>query len=149
MKGFTLIELIVVFSISAMLGAIGIASYASYNDSQAFESDTLGVITMLNTAKSHALSKAKPPQCANMTLQGYQVTLSSSRVYTLSALCGGNTYVMTTKNLSAKSTFAVTSAPKVEYNTTGAIRTSSVITIVNNGRTKTIRVNTAGTVSVQ
>jgi prepilin-type N-terminal cleavage/methylation domain-containing protein len=88
--GFTLIELVVVFSIMAVLGTVGIASFVSYSRSQSLQQATNDLLTTLNTAKADAVSQIKPADCQNKTLNGYQVVLLNTTSYQLQAICNGS-----------------------------------------------------------
>lgn len=55
-KGFSLIELIIVIAILTMLSTIAIMSFSGVGSSQALDKDTLLVISILNEAKSQAIS---------------------------------------------------------------------------------------------
>lgn len=77
-KGFTLIELIIVFSVMAIIGATGIAALVGYSEYQAFNTATLDVASMLQTAKVRAQSQTIPSSCLSpVQLTGYQVHVGS------------------------------------------------------------------------
>jgi prepilin-type N-terminal cleavage/methylation domain-containing protein len=85
-KGFTLVELMVVISIAAVLGALGLAGFASYNKIQLLQTSSNEVVTMLNLAKSRAQSQIKPSDCVG-DLVGYGVKITSLSKYTLFIRC--------------------------------------------------------------
>lgn len=97
--GFTLIEIIIVFSIIAILSLIGVASFVTYGRVASLQSATSDLSSVLLVAKSRAASQVKPassqiPQCNDQTtLNGYKVVLcptASSNV-----ICDiDNSYVM-------------------------------------------------------
>jgi prepilin-type N-terminal cleavage/methylation domain-containing protein len=58
-KGFTLIELIVVFTVMAILATIGTASLVSYSRTQTLNQATSDLVQTLNTAKSLSASQVK------------------------------------------------------------------------------------------
>lgn len=99
-KGFTLIELIVVFSVMAIISTVGIASFASYNNSQKLKNAALDMKTMLQQARSQASSQVKPNACG--VFQGYEVrvccvsngtncpTCLASGDYELDAVCSSS-----------------------------------------------------------
>ena len=89
-KGFTLIELMVVISVSAILGVLGVAGFTNYNQSQVLQVSANEVVTMLNLAKSRAQSQIKPLSLCpgdNNNLIDYEVTISSLKNYTLYINC--------------------------------------------------------------
>lgn len=57
LSGFTLIEIIIVFSVLAIISVTGIAAFLNYSRSQTLSTATAEVVTMLNTAKSRAMSQ--------------------------------------------------------------------------------------------
>lgn len=72
--GFTLLELIIVFSILAILSTIGIASFVSYTKSQSLKNSTLDIKTLLLQARSQSFSQTN--LCPNgNTFQGYVVNI--------------------------------------------------------------------------
>ena len=88
--GFTLIELIVVFSIITLLSAIGIASFVTYSRSQNVDTSMKDFKSMLFTARSRALSQLRDSACFSngftgqgYELEGYQVVACCS----FGALC--------------------------------------------------------------
>lgn len=88
-SGFTLIEIIVVFTIIAILSLIGVASFVSYGRMATLQNGASDLTSTLLLAKSRAISQVKPlssqaPQCNDQTaLNGYKVVLcptSSSNI---------------------------------------------------------------------
>jgi prepilin-type N-terminal cleavage/methylation domain-containing protein len=97
-KGFTLIELVVVFTVMAILSTIGVASFVSYSRSQELDQTTNDLVQDLNTAKSLSASQLKTTkkngatlQCSSQTLYGYGVKISQNTIpkyYELYIQCG-------------------------------------------------------------
>jgi len=91
-KGFTLIELMVVFSIFAVLSTIGVAAFVSFSRTQTLNAAASDIKSMLNLAKSRAYSQVKPSvtPCNTSQLDGYKVKIDSmGGSYDLIAQCGG------------------------------------------------------------
>ena len=77
MRGFTLLELVVVFSVIAIISTVGVVSFSNYNKSQELSQAVSDIVTLLNSAKSNSLSQIKPEACSPLyTLDGYRVTVS-------------------------------------------------------------------------
>lgn len=100
MRGFTLVELLVVFSVMGMLAVLGIAAFVDYSRSQTVATAALEFANMLQVARSRAQSQVKPetPVCNDNTLDGYAVivcpygadgTTLQKDTYQLGAACGG------------------------------------------------------------
>ena len=92
--GFTLIELIVAFSIISILSSIGIASFVGYNTEQEFRGAYLEFASNISLAKSNALAQVKPDQCTDpvnpsnsKVLVGYRVVIKDVRTYEIHAEC--------------------------------------------------------------
>ncbi|MEK7450905.1 MAG: prepilin-type N-terminal cleavage/methylation domain-containing protein [Patescibacteria group bacterium] len=105
--GFTLIELVVAFSVIALLSTVGIASFVNYSRSQALTVSAKDLVNTLNLAKSRSLSQVLPSQCSGQSLVGYEVRLcistqscASGINYELNVVCSGSIYsAIETKNL--------------------------------------------------
>lgn len=114
--GFTIIELIVAFSILAVISTIGIVAFVNYSQIQALNGGAYDVTTILQTAKSRAQSQVKPSTgfCSTQPLYGYQVVLcpggcNVDHNYRLNILCGsdgGTSQEITTKSLPKDVTFS-------------------------------------------
>lgn len=72
-NGFTLIELIVVFSIMSILALIGIAGFVNYSRVQALNSAVADIKTMLSSARSYTGSQVSTQCAAGQQFGGYQV----------------------------------------------------------------------------
>jgi len=98
-NGFTLIELIVVFTVIAILSTIGTVSLVSYSRAQALGQTTNDLVQALNTAKSLAASQLKTLnkngktwQCQDFqTLSGFGVQINTAQGdYKLYIECAAN-----------------------------------------------------------
>ncbi len=96
-KGFTLIELIVVFSVVAILSTIGISAFVNYSHIQTLQSANNDVKRIVNLAKSRSLSQVSRSCGTNRQLNGYEVricglptsTCISNADFELDIKCGG------------------------------------------------------------
>lgn len=120
-KGFTLVELIVVFSIIAVISAMSFTAYVSFSRQQILLDTADNIKTMLYTARSQSISQAnKPNQCnsgsscqcpTGQQFSGYQVVFccpigggvkcpsncisnDTAEHYELQISCSGNTYLV-------------------------------------------------------
>lgn len=92
--GFTLIEIIIVFTVLAILSVVGMASYSNYNQAQTLNNEANNLGNAIKVARSNALSQVKGNSvCSGNTLAGYQVQVyingapSKANTYELSAVC--------------------------------------------------------------
>lgn len=167
LDGFTLIELLVVMSVMAILSAIGIAAFVEYSHIQAVNSAVLGVETMLQTARSDALSQitarngSNQPLCSNgYSLTGYEVQICPSGStncgdYKLNVTCGGsdlNSFnPIESKNLPNNPHLYFTDSGSFTFSVlTGGVN-SGTITIANDYgiSNRTITVFSNGSISAQ
>jgi prepilin-type N-terminal cleavage/methylation domain-containing protein len=100
-KGFTLIELIVVFTVIAILSTIGTVSFVGYSRTQTLNQATSDLVQSLNLAKSLSASQLKtldknnsgPEGCLEgQILNGYgvQINVDSYNLY-IQCLAGNGT----------------------------------------------------------
>lgn len=96
LKGFTLIELIIVFTVISILSVGGLAAFVLYSQSQSLSNDRENIVTILNLAKANTSSQFKPTsstQCQGI-LEGYSVVFTTSgasaNTYQLYVRCSGN-----------------------------------------------------------
>ena len=98
-NGFTLIELIVVFTVIAILSTIGTVSFVSYSRTQNLNQAAIDLVQNLNLAKSLSASQLKildkngiTLRCFDyQTLNGYGIEINpSQKYYDLYLSCVGN-----------------------------------------------------------
>lgn len=99
--GFTLLELVVVFSIIAILSTVGIASYVNYSKSQTLQQAYYNFFNTLTIARANAASQVKPTQCvSSSSLDGYRVIVNIvAKTYTLNAVCSSINFPISTTSL--------------------------------------------------
>ncbi len=153
-KGFTLIELIVVFSVIAILSTIGVASFVSYSRAQTLQQATNDFVNVLNTAKARSVSQIKPSQCNSAsTLDGYVVIVNiAGNSYTLNVICSGTTTPLSQPftlpaNVSFNSATGIppTTTTSILFSvlTGGVIGTGNIV-LSSYGQTKTATVTSVG-----
>jgi len=152
--GFTLIELMVVISITAVLGTLGIAGFVNYNQTQVLQTSANEVVTMLNLAKSRAQSQIKPSElCLNSeSLSGYSVVISTPRKYTLYLRCsisGDKKINEQDKLLPTGLSFGNNSSFFFPVQKGGVETPGQIVISSSDGRTKIITINSLGGVSMQ
>lgn len=153
-RGFTLIELMVVLSVTAVLGTLGIAGFINYNQTQVLQTSSNEVAAMLNLAKSRSQSQIKPlslcPSANN--LNGYTVVINAPSSYWLELNCSNGNHPKINeqnKKLPTNLSFGASTSFFFPIQTGGVQVPGQIVISDNGGKTKTITVNSLGGVSVQ
>lgn len=160
--GFTLIELVVAFSVIAFLSTVGIASFVNYSRSQALVVSTKDLVNVLNLAKSRSLSQVlAPSQCSGQSLIGYEVRLCgfstptclSEGDYELNIACSGNIFSpVEAKKLPVGISFDENQTTTTSFLfpiLTGGVNMgggNGTIVLSGYGQTRTIMVNSSGVI---
>lgn len=162
--GFTLIELIVAFTIIAILSVISVASYVSFSRNQAVDNEANQLISVLNLAKSKAQSQVKPSSCTtslgptNQALSEYRVLIEPipNNRYSLVAVCAGSLIsipIEGSSNIYHKFPSPITVSATnytISFNVLSGVVAPSTITLTGNwvGQpiSKVITLNSDGTV---
>lgn len=118
-NGFTLIELLLFIVLSTTMIGFGIAGYRDFSVRQIVDAETRTVASNLRYAQSEASNGVKPVGC--VTLDGYRVAFVTSNgnvtSYTISAVCGANTYLVKTVTPDTNVRYTVTGAATILFRT--------------------------------
>lgn len=150
-RGFTLIELTVVFAVIGILGAIAITAFFDYSRTLKLQTAANDLTLTLNVAKQNSLSQLKDPLlCADPNvLNGYKVVITNSTTYNLNMVCSETDINISTKSLPANITFSSPTPasfffPVLKGGVT--ITGSPTITLTGFGQTRSITVTNAGVI---
>jgi len=124
--------------------SVSISSFLSFNKSQALQTAQLGVVNMLQQAKSEAESQVNP---CSTTLQKYEVKITPPRAYELDVACSPATVSQVSgKNLPGTLSFGGSNTiifPIMH----GLVTTGGTITIQDqSSHTQTIDVDSLGNI---
>jgi len=108
LKGYTLIELLIVMAITGILFTIGYNGFQSYSRQQALLSLVRSIQVDLHSAQSSALAGVKPTGC-NGLLNGYQFKYVTGTKYEIDANCSLGTVVI--KTVTIPSDFSMWTPP--------------------------------------
>lgn len=89
-RGFTLIEILVVLSVLAILGAFGFAALVNYSRTQTLKTAARDLTTHLRVAQNKAIVQEKPvgsTGCGSNALTGYRLQFTSDTDYSIVAVC--------------------------------------------------------------
>lgn len=160
-RGYTMLELLVVFTLTIMIAGAGFAAFSSYSQHQLVSQEAENVKSAFDKARFDAISQVKPAVCTG-TLGGYSVLITNSIQYEISAVCvsGGaaNNIIVETDTLTSPVVFSsdALNCSGLQYNTVSNTVTlpstteCSTITVSANGISKQLNVDqTSGIVSIQ
>src|SRR3990167_1076067 len=103
-KGFSLLELLVVFSLISLITGIGFVTFTSYSQKTVLDQAAQDVKQQIEKAKFNALSQVKPPGCVG-DLLAYQINFINSTQYRITAFCATQSMIFSTNTLSKGVTF--------------------------------------------
>lgn len=159
-SGFTLIEILVVFSVIAILSAVGFASLLTYGRSQEVSQTASDIKLLINQARSNALSAVKSEKdeqgttvnCGAAALSGYSVETFTNTSLDFNMVCTGNPAIRLKRlTVSSRLTFGTgTTCSSIFFNslTTTASGVPCEIVVEGYGQTKTISVDAIGNVAI-
>ncbi|MDO8270251.1 MAG: prepilin-type N-terminal cleavage/methylation domain-containing protein [Candidatus Levybacteria bacterium] len=159
-KGFTLIEILVVFSVITILSAVGIASFASYSRTQQVAQSANSVKLLISQARFNAISTVKSNSneqgitidCGVDALSGYSITTFGDSSIDLNQVCasGGSNRIKRYTLPSGLTFTAGTTCNQVLFDSLSAKGNGLPCNFVVNGfgQSKTISVDAIGNVSI-
>lgn len=159
--GFTLIEILVVFTVTSILASVGFASFVSYSRTQQVSQSANDMKLLINQARFNAISTVKTNRdsqgntisCGNETLLGYSVRTVGGNQLRLSQECA-NMGSQTVRTVTAPTNISYTTGTNcatIRFSSFSANTTSGSCTLKLRGYgiTKTITVDALGNASVQ
>jgi len=159
--GFVLIELMVVFSLMALISGIGFVSFSSYSQKQTVNQAAQDIKLIFDNAKFNALSSVKEStSCSNGTLVGYKIVVCSKAsclgpatdAYEIDVMCSDVDTLLYSKKLPQNVIIDATSTCSVvKYNTLSNFVEGGPcdIVVAGYGIKSTIRIDGGGNASVQ
>jgi len=110
-SGFTLVELMVTITISALLLAGGLTSYTRFNSRQTLTNSVRGLQLLLRTAQKQARVESKPTGCTRLVSYAVQVAAANMTAANLIAECTNQNYTLQTlqfdSGVSSKAAFNI------------------------------------------
>jgi prepilin-type N-terminal cleavage/methylation domain-containing protein len=144
MRGFTLIELIVVISIIALLSGGGLAVFTGFRSARVALGQAQIISDTLNEAKRLAVAAEKPAECSAVTLAGYEVSFTPFAM-TLTAICPGGAPPGKVRSLTSGE--IIGSPTPIEFRVLTGASTERDIDICAEGHLFRINVTGAGSVT--
>ncbi len=163
-SGFTIIELLVVFTVMAILGGIGVASFVSYSRSQQVNQTANNLKLLINEAKFNSLSVVKTAKsedgssatCGGEVLLGYTVSVIGNSALQLSQECEsiGSSVLKTItlpSGLSFVSVTPATNCSQIQFGSLSSVASGvpCSLRVSGFGQSKTISVDAIGNTSLQ
>ena len=151
-KGFTLIEILVVISITGFLVVMGIASYNEFNRRQILDQAAKNVLNDLRFAQSKASmgnkGKEDASECVSSdTLVGWKFEILSDTQYRIYGVCGSKP-IFGTKTVNLPSSLIISGSTILFKPLNLGIDQDITITITGYSNTKRINVLKAGTINI-
>lgn len=88
MKGYTLVELVIVMAIMVVVGAGAVVGYVNFNERQQVVAAAKNVQQAFRTAQARARTKSVPKSISCTNFQGYSVTTETNQVK-VKVVCDG------------------------------------------------------------
>lgn len=163
-KGFTIIELLVVFTIMITLAVAGVAAYSRVNETQRLSLAVTQVTNLLQKAKIRTQNQTIPDSCTRLSRYEVRfctddslVTCEGEKAYELVAVCseaGGETPVLIEdysfpSDVDLDGPATTTGVVGFEQFTGGVRGTGNIVLDHVRGNSKTITVSQGGSISVQ
>jgi type IV fimbrial biogenesis protein FimT len=148
--GYTLIEILVVLSITTLMLTIGIPGYRAFSQRQDLAGTSRQIVSDLRQAQQYALSGQKPSGITCTVLDGYTFSRSTASQYQIIANCSNGDSVIKTVNLDANVTFTA-SLTNTKFKVLGqgtTLSADNTLTLTNSasGNTATVIITTSGTI---
>ncbi|MBU2577211.1 prepilin-type N-terminal cleavage/methylation domain-containing protein [Patescibacteria group bacterium] len=146
--GFTLVELLIVISVTAIVTAIGIASYVDFNRAQIVNQAAKKIVQDLRMAQSLATNNQKTPGCSG-TLNDYTFERNGLS-YSIKINCSPNyTETVKTGNVSGVALSGFTIA-KFKVLRQGVVMTEgNNLTVAGFGKSKMVVVEPGGAIYIE
>ena len=145
--GFSLIELVVAFAIIGIITSMSVFTFSSYSRSQVFGAGISEFSSLLNTARSRAISQVKPAICGTSPLDGYKIVITAAgQDYEQDVVCGGDTYQINKKKLPGKVIFQSGLTSVLFDVSTGTVTSPGSVTISGYGKNSTITIDKTGNI---
>ena len=158
-KGFTLVEILVVFVLMAIVSGLGFASFSDYNKKQTLVQSAKNFKEAIDFAKFSAISSVKPPSCPDASfLNGYKVVVCAKATckgtgapdYEIDMICNGVDTPVQTKTFPKGITLdASTTCSVISFNTISGSLTGGSCSITLKGFSKqsVLNIDSIGNVS--
>jgi len=146
-RGFTLVELVVVFAIFFIATTAGMVSFSQYSNSQILDSSSKGVAGFLNNTRSNAVTQILLGSCTGSLLL-YSVRFTMPSTYSMWAYCNGTSYLLKSERLPGGVTFDTGTSGEILFTvSTGASTGGGTVRLRGGSTIKIINVDTLGNIT--
>ena len=148
-KGFTLVELIVVFAIFFIVTGAGMVRFSQFSSQQLLDSSVKDVTAFLNITRSSAASQNMLGLC-NQALLRYSVRFIAPDTYRMWAYCNSTNYNLNkTQKLPKGITFDTGTSPEISFFVQTGYSPGGTLKLKGNGAVRSIIIDNSGNISVQ
>ena len=141
-KGFTLIEILVVTTITLIFLGVGLVQYNTYTEQAKLKNEGKKLVDVLELAKKKALSAdLQDKNCINFT--GYRVTISPPSTYSFKFCCAPTCTVVQSYTIPTSNITITAGADDYDFSPlmTSPIFVSDTISLRNSAISKTINIS--------
>ncbi len=148
MRGFTLIELIVVFAIFFIVTAVGMVSFNQYNTVQELESVSADIASLLNSARVNAVTQTMQNLCTQQLLR-YSIKITPPSTYAMIVYCNGTSFSLKNNTLPASIIFDTGTSSEISFLVASGLSSGGTVKLKGASKTKLIQIDTAGNTTEQ
>lgn len=147
-EGFTLVELLVVFSIFFVTSVVGTIAFSRYNSNKTLNSASKSTVAFLNSARMNAVTQVMPTSCYQQ-LQKYSVRIYMPSTYEMLVYCNGTNYgnVVKKGELPAGTSFEASASAEIYFDVGTGKSSGGNIRVNNGSATKMIQIDYMGNIT--
>lgn len=156
-RGFTLIEILLVFSVISILSVASVVAYSSYNTKQQLNNSAQDILVLLHTAKAKAQAQTASSSCTS--LKSYQLMRcsagpvcktagASATTFELQAVCKNGTFLVEEKSLSPNVLFDNSSTTTLSFDVLTGGAMTGLFKITNSAGSRTVSVSSYGQITL-
>jgi Tfp pilus assembly protein FimT len=145
-SGFTIVEILVVFSIFVMVTTAGMVSFRQYSTHQILETSAADLISFIGHVRTSAVSQVIESPCVSQ-LQSYNIKIVGSSNYEMWVYCNSSSYQVRSRSLPNDVVFDSGTTSEISFAAGRGTSPGGVIRLRGAFSTKILQIDTAGNVS--
>lgn len=146
LRGFTLVEMLIVCAIFFIATTAGAISFSRYNTAQTLDVTSKNIVSFLNNARVNAVTQTIPSTCTQ--LQMYKVTITPPSLYEMYATCGATDILIKKDMLPNGISFKSGTSNQITFVIGNGISNSGTVIIGDATMSKNISIDTMGNITI-